>query len=113
MPKLSYLVSTYNAGYYLHAHMADLLKFQTDPDFETIIINPASPCADGVIAQRWAIEDRRVKYSYSPERETYGESWLRTWKYASGEFVINSNTDDFHHPRTTELIFQHMHRTVK
>lgn len=108
MPKLSYLVSTYNSGSFLDAHMANLLECQTDPDFEVVIVNPDSPGTDGIIAEKWANMDPRVKYIYHHEREPYGASWLRAWRAATGEFVINSNTDDFHEPRTTELVYKHM-----
>lgn len=108
MTKLSYLVSTYNSGSFLDAHIADLLERQTDPDFEIVIVNPDSPDTDGFIAQKWAAVDPRVNYIYWPKREPYGASWLRAWRCAKGEFVMNSNTDDFHEPRTTELVYEHM-----
>lgn len=108
MTKLSYLVSTYNSGGFLDAHLADLIERQTDPDFEIIVVNPNSPGTDEFIAQKWAELDSRIKYIYHPQREPYGSSWLRAWRSAVGEFVINSNTDDFHEPRTTELVYKHM-----
>lgn len=108
MPKISYLVSTYDSGHFLSAHLADLLENQTDPDFEIVIVNPNSPGTDGFIAQQWADADSRVKYIYHDVREPYGASWLRAWRAATGEFVMNSNTDDFHDPRTTELVHKHM-----
>jgi glycosyltransferase involved in cell wall biosynthesis len=108
MPKLSYLVSTYDSGHYLDSHIADLLDNQTDPDFEIVIVNPNSPGTDGIIAEKWASMDDRVKYIYHHEREPYGASWLRAWRAASGEFVMNSNTDDYHAPETTATVFKHM-----
>lgn len=108
MTKISYLVSTYDSGNYLDAHIADLLNNQTDPDFEIVIVNPNSPGTDDIIAQKWAAQDERINYIFHPEREWYGESWLRAWKHASGEFVMNSNTDDFHAPQTTETVYKYM-----
>ncbi|MCV0439770.1 MAG: glycosyltransferase [Hydrogenophaga sp.] len=108
MAKISYLVSTYDSGHFLDAHLADLLENQTDPDFEIVVVNPDSPSTDGLIAQKWAAVDDRVKYIYWPVREPYGASWLRAWRNATGEFVMNSNTDDFHVPQTTELVHKHM-----
>lgn len=108
MVKLSYLVSTYNSGHFLDRHIADLLERQTDPNFEIVIVNPASPGTDGFIAEKWAAIDSRINYIYHPTREWYGESWLRAWKNAKGEFVINSNSDDFHEPHTTALAYKHM-----
>ena len=108
MLKLSYLVSTYDSGQFLDAHLANLIEGQTDPDFEIVIVNPASPGVDGLIAEKWTRMDDRVKYIYHHEREPYGASWLRAWRAAKGEFVMNSNTDDFHAPETTALVSKHM-----
>jgi glycosyltransferase involved in cell wall biosynthesis len=108
MPKISYLVSTYDSGHFLDAHLADLLERQTDPDFEIVIVNPDSPGTDDIIAQKWEQLDSRVRYIFHPEREPYGASWLRAWRAAQGEFVMNSNTDDFHAPETTALVHKHM-----
>ena len=108
MTKLSYLVSSYNSGHFLDRHIADLLENQTDSDFEIVVVNPNSPDTDGFVAQKWAALDERVNYLYWPQRESYGSSWLRAWMNAKGDFVINSNTDDFHAPRTTELVHKHM-----
>lgn len=107
-PKISYLVSTYDSGHYLDAHLADLLENQTDSDFEIVIVNPNSPGTDDVIARKWAALDERIKYIYYEEREWYGESWLRAWEAAKGKFVCNSNTDDFHLPRFTDVMYKHM-----
>jgi glycosyltransferase involved in cell wall biosynthesis len=96
MPKLSYLVSTYDSAGYLDLHLENLLNNQTDPDFEIVVVNPNSPGVDGHIAEKWRSVDNRIKYIYHPQRETYGSSWLRAWQYAKGEFVVNSNTDDLH-----------------
>lgn len=108
MPKISYLVSTYDSGHYLDRHIEDLLLKQTDPSFEIIVVNPNSPGIDGIIAQKWAEIDSRVKYLYWPQREWYGASWLRAWQNASGDFVVNSNTDDWHHPEFTAIFHQQM-----
>jgi glycosyltransferase involved in cell wall biosynthesis len=108
MPKLSYLVSTYDAGHYLDRHIADLLEKQTDQDFEIVVMNPDSPGTDDMIGRKWADIDSRVKYLYWPKREWYGTSWLRAWQCATGDFVINSNTDDYHAPTTTAAFHKNM-----
>lgn len=108
MTKLSYLVSTYDSGHYLDRHLADLIEHQTDPDFEVIIMNPSSPGTDDMVANKWAEIDSRIKYLYWPQREWYGVSWLRAWQNAKGDFVINSNTDDFHAPQSTSEFHKYM-----
>lgn len=108
MTKVSYLVSTYDSGSFLDAHLCDLLENQTDPNFEIVIVNPNSPGTDAIIAEKWANIDSRVRYIYHNEREPYGASWVRGWRAAKSPIVMNSNTDDFHDPRTTELVHKHM-----
>ena len=112
MTKVSYLVSTYDSGHFLDRHMADLIDRQTDPDFEIVIVNPDSPGTDDIIARKWEIQDPRVKYIFYEKREPYGASWLRAWEAATGDFVMNSNTDDYHEPHTTETVFKHMKLAV-
>jgi glycosyltransferase involved in cell wall biosynthesis len=110
MPKLSYLVSTYDSAHYLDLHLENLIKNQTDSDFEVIVVNPDSPSTDGFIARKWEDVDSRIKYIYWPHREPYGASWLRAWKNARGKFVVNSNTDDFHQPMFTAKFYEAMSR---
>lgn len=104
MSKLSYLVSTYDSGAYLDKHIQDLIDNQTDPDFEIIVVNPNSPGTDHLVAEKWKSKDDRVKYIYYNQRETYGSSWLRAWAAATSPIVMNSNTDDFHAPETTNFV---------
>ena len=100
-PKISYLVSTYDSGSYLDRHIADLVDNQTDQQFEIIVVNPNSPGTDHMIVTKWSDIDPRVTYIWHNERESYGNSWLRAWKHATAPIVVNSNTDDFHHPEFT------------
>ncbi len=106
--KLSYLVSTYDSGRYLDRHIDNIINGQTDPDFEVIIVNPNSPGTDDIIARKWLAIDDRVRYFYKPKREPYSVSWLRAWRHAKGDFVINSNTDDLHDASTTQIVHRHM-----
>lgn len=112
MVKLSYLISTYDSGSYLDSHIDDIIRFQNDPNFEIVIVNPNSPGTDDFIAKKWSDLDNRIKYIYHDKREWYGESWLRAWKAASGDFVINSNTDDFHEHITTSCVHEEMTNAI-
>lgn len=107
MPKLSYLVSSYDSGSYLAQHLADFQN-QTDPDFEVIVVVPDSPGTDAIVARQWVQRDSRIKLIEKDEREPYGTSWLTAWEAAQGDFVVNSNSDDFHHPRFTEVFHTYM-----
>lgn len=103
MTKVSFLVSTYDAANFLDRRMHNLLAEQDEKDIEVVIVNPNSPDADDLIAQKWAAQDERVNYIYVPEREPYSTSWLRAWKAAKGDIVINANTDDRNFPPAARL----------
>ncbi len=94
MPKISYLVSTYDDAQFLHRRLINLLDEQTEKDVEVLICNPNSPGLDGVIAEQWADRDDRVKYFPLDERNNYGEAWILLWEHATGTFVCNANADD-------------------
>jgi len=105
MPKISYVISTYNAGDYLDRCIRDLTN-QSMQDFEIVIINPNSPDKDGEVAERWMQKDSRIVYLYQDKREPYGQSWLRGWKAASAPYACNANTDDKRHPLLGEKLYR-------
>lgn len=111
MPKVSFLISTYNSADYLDRCIRNLMQ-QTLQDFEIIIVNPNSPDKDGKISERWAEKDDRVKYIYYGYREPYGASWCRAWKTACGEYVINTNTDDLRHPIFAETLVKYVDKAI-
>ena len=96
MPKVSYLISTYNSASYLDRCIRDLM-LQDDQDFDIIIINPNSHDNENRIATQWVKRDDRILYCFLEERETYGRSWMRAWSIASTPYVANANTDDRRH----------------
>lgn len=108
MTKISFLVSTYDSGDFLDRRLYNLLCEQTEKDIEVVVVNPHSPGSDDVIAKKWAAVDKRVNYIYYPQREWYGESWVRAWQAAKGEFVTNANTDDLCYPNFTSEVYVHM-----
>ena len=111
-PKITYLVSSYNSGRFLNEHLQDLQN-QIDPNFEVIVVVPDSPDTDRFVAEGWSRRDKRIRTVFKTEKEPYGSSWLTAWELARGEFVVNSNTDDFHHPRFTEIFYDHMSSALK
>lgn len=103
MPKISYLVSSYDSGQFLDRHLRNLLEEQTEKDLEVVIVVPNSPGTDAAIAAKWAGQDNRVNFIDHPVREPYGSSWLRAWQAAKSPYVCNSNADDFHGPHFTAI----------
>ena len=106
--KLSYLVATFNSPQWLDLHLENLIVGQKDPDFEVVVIHHGSPSYDLDIGRKWERTDQRVRNVIDADFGCYGPAWVYGWKNASGEFVVNSNTDDFHHPDFTHEFYSHM-----
>ncbi len=105
MPKISYLVSSYDSGQFLNRRLNNLLNEQTEKDIEVIIINPNSPGTDDIIARSWLARDNRIIYINLSKREPYGTSWLWAWREANAPYVCNANTDDFIDPTFTNEVY--------
>jgi len=106
--KISYLVATYDCPEWLDRHLEDLLTRQTNDDFEVVVIHHKSPSYDIDIGEKWAAIDGRVRNLHDRDYGCYGPAWMHGWKHAKGEFVCNSNTDDFHLPQFTETMYKYM-----
>lgn len=105
--KLSYLVATYNCPTWLDLHLEHFSR-QTDPDFEVVVIHHESPSYDLEIGMKWEAIDPRIRNLSDKDYGCYGPAWLHGWQNARGEFVVNSNTDDFHHPDFTAEFHKYM-----
>lgn len=108
MPKISFLVSSYDGGHFLSGHLDNILNQQTEKDVEAVVVVPDSPGTDSIIAEQWSLKDSRVNYIYVPYRETYLESWCRAWRAAKSPIVVNSNVDDFHAEKFAEIFVRTM-----
>jgi glycosyltransferase involved in cell wall biosynthesis len=108
MPKISYLISSYNGHPYLHGKLHNLLEEQSEKDIEAIVLNPASPGADKAIAEAWVAKDKRTKYIELAARNNYGEAWLDMWRMASSPIVCNSNVDDRLSPSFTAIMYDRL-----
>lgn len=105
MPKISFLVSTYNGDKYLNQRLHNLLNEQLEKDIEVIVLNPASPGKDELIVKSWLEKDLRLKYIQLSYRNNYGEAWLDMWRQASGNYVCNANVDDRLSENFTTAVF--------
>ena len=93
MPKVSFLVSTYNSATYLDGCIKNLLEQQA-LDFDIIIINPNSPDREREVVEKWQKETDKIIYLEQDKRESYGQSWMKAWKESTSKYVCNANTDD-------------------
>jgi glycosyltransferase involved in cell wall biosynthesis len=106
MPKISYLISTYNAERFMDARLRNLLTTQMEQDTEVIVVDSRSPQDEKSIVDKWQeMFPDRITYILQDERTPYGVSWLEAWSAAKGEFVCNANTDDMIYPQFSNIIY--------
>lgn len=92
-PTVSVIVPVYNSAAYLQKSLDSILA-QTFRDFELILVDDGSTDGSGVIADRCAERDGRVRVFHKPNS---GVSRTRNYglSRASGEFVTFIDSDDF------------------
>lgn len=92
-PKISVIVPVYNTEKYLQ-HCIDSILAQTFTDFELLLIDDGSKDGSGVICDKYAAKDKRVKVFH---KENGGVSSARNMGLdnAKGEWLIFLDSDDF------------------
>ena len=95
-PLISAIVSTYRAERFIEGCLDDLLA-QDVEDLEIIVVDSASPEAEGEIVRRYQKDHPNIHYTKTAQRETVYAAWNRGIEMAKGRYVTNANTDDRHH----------------
>lgn len=100
-PKISIIVPVYNVEAYLPQCLDSLIN-QTYGNLEIICVNDGSPDGSGEILREYAVRDARV---YIIEQVNQGLSGARNTglKYATGEFIMFVDSDDWIDTRTCEI----------
>ena len=100
-PKISIIVPVYNVEAYLPQCMDSLIN-QTYGNLEIICVNDGSLDGSDQILQEYAARDDRV---HLIEQENQGLSGARNTglKYATGEFIMFVDSDDWIDRRTCEI----------
>ncbi|MEW9094156.1 MAG: glycosyltransferase [Clostridiaceae bacterium] len=93
MPLISVVIPVYNLEKYLSTSIESVLN-QTFKDFEIIIINDGSSDKSGVLCDRYAEQDNRIKVLHIKNN---GVSNARNigLKYSSGKYVFFCDGDDY------------------
>ncbi|WP_129360388.1 MULTISPECIES: glycosyltransferase family 2 protein [Micrococcaceae] len=102
-PRTSVILPVYNTASSVIRSIRSVTA-QTDPDFELVVINDASPDdADRVIRQHLAsIDDPRVRYVVNDHNLGLAGSRNRGMREARGEWVAFLDSDDVYHPEFLE-----------
>ena len=103
MPKISIIIPMYNVEKYLRRCL-DSVQNQTFSDFQAICVDDGSPDNSGQIAEEYAARDNRFIVVH---KENGGLSDARNagMPYATGEYIMYLDSDDFIHPQTMEIAY--------
>ena len=114
-PRYSILLPSFRARF-LNVCLESILR-QTEPDFELIVVDDASPeDLESIVS---SFQDPRIRY-FRNEAGCGAEHLVNNWNiclgYARGEFVLNMGDDDILEPRCLEafgeLIARHPDQDV-
>lgn len=92
--KISAIISTYNSEKFIKGRLDNLINGTLFSKTEIIIVNSASEENEDQIIKSYLAKYDNIKYLKTPKRETLYASWNRAIRVASGEYLINANTDD-------------------
>lgn len=94
MPKVSVIVTIYNAGEFLYRCLDSLLN-QTLRDIEIILVIDCPTDGSDIVAKDYASRDLRIKIVENRENLHIGESRNVGIRNASGRFITFIDHDDF------------------
>ena len=103
MPAISIIIPVYNVEKYLRRCLDSVLN-QTFTDWQAICVNDGSPDNSAAILAEYAARDSRF---IIVEKENGGLSDARNagMPYATGEYIMYLDSDDFIHPQTMEIAY--------
>lgn len=101
-PRVSAIVSLYNAERFVRGCLDDLLTQTLGPALEIIVIDACSPQDERAIVHEYMQRHRNIRYVRTEEREGVYASWNRGVRMARGTYVTNANADDRHRPDALE-----------
>ena len=93
----------YNVEKYLRRCL-DSVKNQTFADWQAVLVDDGSPDKSGSIAEEYAAIDKRFVVVH---KENGGLSDARNagMPYATGDYIMYLDSDDFIHPQTMEIAY--------
>jgi len=104
-PNISVIVPVYNAEKYLEHCINSILK-QTFNDFELLLIDDCSNDKSLEICKKYAQIDKRVKTYHKEINEGTAQSRKTGIFYATAEYVIFVDNDDWIEPEMLEELYQ-------
>ena len=102
-PKISIIIPMWGVEKYLRRCLDSVLN-QTFQDWQAICVDDGSPDKSGEIAEEYATRDKRFVVVH---KENGGLSDARNFgiPYATGQYIMYLDSDDFIHPQTMEIAY--------
>lgn len=101
-PLVSVIVPVYNCADFLEACLLSLLT-QTYTNIEVVAVDDGSTDNSGVILERFAGEDGRIKVMRTPNRGLQS-AWMTGVRAATGERIGFVDADDWVHPTMFQVL---------
>jgi glycosyltransferase involved in cell wall biosynthesis len=107
MIKVTAIVSLYNSLEYVDECLRDLLEqsLYKKGELEILVIDSNSPQDEASRVEWYQWQYPNIVYHRTARRETLYQAWNRGVQMARGEFITNANSDDRHHPRGLEVMY--------
>lgn len=106
-PQISIIIPVYKAEAFLHRCIVSILS-QSLKDFELILIDDGSPDSSGIICDKYAKQDLRIKVFH---KKNGGVSSARNLglKHANGTWIMFVDSDDFLQEQALERMIKISH----
>src|ERR1700728_2286412 len=102
LPRVSVLVSTYNAEKYIRACLADLEAQTIAGQIEIIVIDSGSQQNERAIVEEFQTRYSNIRYVRTDSEPLYA-AWNRGIQLARANYITNANSDDAHRADALEL----------
>ena len=106
-PRTSIVVTAYKLAEYLPACLDSVLA-QTDPDWECVIVDDASPDASGDIAEQYGARDERFKVVHNATNQYLAEARNIGIAQARGRYLLPLDADDMLAPSAVAELAKHL-----
>lgn len=105
-PKVSAIVSVYNASKYLEQCLNNLFSqsLYLAGELEVVVVNTGSQQDEGLIVRRFINDGYNIKYIEVETRETVYSAWNRGIQAADGIYVTSANADDRHQNTALQIM---------
>jgi len=105
-PKVSAIVSVYNASKYLEGCLNNLFAQSLFAAglLQVVVVNTGSQQDEGEIVRAFIARGYEIKYIEVPDRETVYSAWNRGIQVSDADFVTSANADDRHHAKALEIL---------